>query len=98
MQVQLAAACASFVAVMLYNYTLRDVPIRQLMLWGTLIAAGLQSSQLILVTGAHHALGLDDHLFVLGGSVVMNTIQNVSGGIDNHISESSKMHTGYRDT
>lgn len=74
-QVQLAAACASFVGVLLYSSCLKGLPVRTLMLWGTLLGAGLQSSQLVLVTGVHRQLGLDDHLFVLGGSVVMDIIQ-----------------------
>lgn len=43
------------------------------------LAPSPQSSQLVLVSGWHRSLGLDDHLFVLGGSVVMDTIQNVGG-------------------
>mmetsp|Transcript_12368 Transcript_12368/g.30348 ORF Transcript_12368/g.30348 Transcript_12368/m.30348 type:complete len:772 (-) Transcript_12368:1065-3380(-) len=76
-QVQLAAACASFTGVVLYSQFLKDVPVRSLMLWGTVLAALLQSSQLVLVTGLHRQLGLDDHLFVLGGSVFMDIVTNV---------------------
>ncbi len=54
--------------------------VRSMMLWGTLLAAALQGSQLVLVSGVHRAWGLDDHMFVLGGSLVLDVVQNVSGG------------------
>lgn len=41
-QVQLAAACASFAGVLLYNAALKTLPVRALMLWGTLLAAAMQ--------------------------------------------------------
>jgi hypothetical protein len=80
-QVQLAAAFASFAGVILYNSALKAVPVRQLMLWGTLLATAMQSSQLVLVSGLHRSFGLDDHMFVLGGSIVMDTIQNVGAEV-----------------
>jgi hypothetical protein len=85
-QVQLAAAFASFAGVILYNSALKAVPVRQLMLWGTLLATAMQSSQLVLVSGLHRSFGLDDHMFVLGGSIVMDTIQNVGGCCESALS------------
>lgn len=65
-QVQLAAALASFAGVMVYNSWLKQVPVRRLMLVGTLLAATLQSGQLVLVSGLHRQFGIDDHVFVSG--------------------------------
>ncbi len=63
----------------LYNAYFKTVPLRSFLLWGNLLGAALQCSDLLLVTRLNTRLlgGLDDHLFVLGGSVVTSVIANV---------------------
>ncbi|KAG2481954.1 hypothetical protein HYH03_019087 [Edaphochlamys debaryana] len=75
--VQLAIAVASLAGVWLYSAAFKAVPLRSFLLWGNLLGAGLQCSDLLLVARINTAWGLDDHLFVLGGSVVTSVIANV---------------------
>ncbi|KXZ54488.1 hypothetical protein GPECTOR_4g553 [Gonium pectorale] len=75
--VQLAGALASLAGVVLYQTLFKTVPLRSLLMWGTLLGVLLRSTDLLLVTRANTYLGLDDHLFVLGGSVMTQVIANV---------------------
>ncbi|KAG2426262.1 hypothetical protein HXX76_013020 [Chlamydomonas incerta] len=75
--VQLAIAVASLGGVWLYNAAFKGVPLRSFLLWGNLLGAALQCSDLLLVARVNTWLGLDDRLFVLGGSVVTSVITNV---------------------
>ncbi len=54
-----------------YQYLLRHLPLRPVLLWGTVLCAACQASSLVLATRANLALGLDDHLFALGDSVLV---------------------------
>lgn len=54
-----------------YHYLLRHLPLRPVLLWGTVLCAACQASSLVLATRANLALGLDDHLFALGDSVLV---------------------------
>ncbi|KAG2423271.1 hypothetical protein HXX76_015420 [Chlamydomonas incerta] len=75
--VALAVAVASLVGVGVYHAFLRRLPLRRVLLWGSLLAAACQASSLVLATRANVALGLPDHLFALGDSVLVSVIQNV---------------------
>ncbi|KAG2424839.1 hypothetical protein HYH02_015102 [Chlamydomonas schloesseri] len=75
--VQLAIAVASLGGVWLYNAAFKAVPLRSFLLWGNLLGAALQCSDLLLVARVNTLFGLDDRIFVLGGSVVTSVITNV---------------------
>eukprot|EP00198_Chlamydomonas_reinhardtii_P009673 XP_001699010.1 folate transporter [Chlamydomonas reinhardtii] len=68
---------ATFLGVGVYHAFLRRLPLRRVLLWGSLLAAACQASSLVLATRANVALGLPDHLFALGDSVLVSVIQNV---------------------
>jgi hypothetical protein len=78
LQVQLAGAAASLLGVGLYNWRLRRLPLRHLMLGGTLAGAGLQVAQLALVCGGVQGAGLDPHAWVLAATVAQDVVTNVS--------------------
>ena len=61
----------------LYYKYLKSVPLHSLLLYGNLLGAALQCSNILLASHFNRTLGLDDHLFVLGGSVVTGVITNV---------------------
>jgi len=75
--VALVAAVAKLCGVTLYNSVLKDKPLDKVFLWGSLLATLLGLTQLLLVTGANRALGIDDHLFVLGDSALLAAVGEV---------------------
>lgn len=63
----------------LYNGLLKKVPIKTMLGWAMVLGAALGSTQLLLVSGASRALGLDDQLFVLGDSVILTVLGQARG-------------------
>jgi hypothetical protein len=51
-RVRLAGSLASLAGVGLYNFCLKDVPLRRMFLWTSLLGAGLGLTQVLLITGA----------------------------------------------
>uniref|UniRef100_A0A383VPR6 Uncharacterized protein n=1 Tax=Tetradesmus obliquus TaxID=3088 RepID=A0A383VPR6_TETOB len=77
-RVQLAGSVARLAGVVLYNGVFKKVPLKRMLLWAMLLGVGLGSTQLLLVSGANRALGLSDELFVLGDSVILTVLGQVS--------------------
>ncbi|MEW5315887.1 MAG: hypothetical protein WDW38_007285 [Sanguina aurantia] len=78
-EIQLVAAVSSLVGVVLYERCFKQVPLRCMMLWGTLLLLLLQANQLVLATRYNLKLGLSDELFTLGGSVMTDVVLSVLG-------------------
>lgn len=70
---------ASLGGVGLFNFYLKDIPLRKLFRWTCIIGTLLGLTQLLLVTGANRSLGLSDQLFVIGDSIVLDVIGKVRG-------------------
>jgi len=77
-RVALAGAVSNLAGIGVYNRFLRGVPLRRIFLWTAVTGAALSSTQLLLVTRANAALGLSDQLFVLGDSVVLTVLGQLS--------------------
>lgn len=77
-RVTLASKVASLAGVGLYNYALKAVPLRRMFLWSALLGTGLGLTQLILITGLNQQWGLSNELFVVGDSVVLVVLGQVS--------------------
>ncbi|KAK9802751.1 hypothetical protein WJX73_008456 [Symbiochloris irregularis] len=77
-RVRLVAALASLGGVACYNYVLKPIPIRKVLLWTALLGTALGLTQLILITGANEKLGLSNELFALGDSLVLTVLGQVS--------------------
>jgi folate/biopterin transporter len=77
-RVRLVTAVASLVGVGLYNSYLKDVPLRSIFLWTTLIGTALGLTQLLLVTGLNRDLGISDEWFAMGDSLVLTVLGQVS--------------------
>ncbi|KIZ01943.1 hypothetical protein MNEG_6021 [Monoraphidium neglectum] len=77
-RVRLAGSIASLVGVGLYNTWFKKVPLKRMFFWAMIIGTALGSTQLLLVSGANRALGLSDQLFVLGDSVILTVLGQVS--------------------
>eukprot|EP00879_Flechtneria_rotunda_P012967 GHRR01013540.1.p1 GENE.GHRR01013540.1~~GHRR01013540.1.p1 ORF type:complete len:473 (+),score=146.19 GHRR01013540.1:400-1818(+) len=78
-RVRLAGSMASLAGVGLYNGFFKSVPLKRMFLWAMLLGVALGSTQLLLVSGANRSLGLSDELFVLGDSVILTVLAQVSG-------------------
>ena len=70
-RVRLVTAAASLVGVWGYQKFLRTIPIKQILLWTTIVSAPLGLIQLLLITHANRSLGIPDTAFVFGDDVVL---------------------------
>lgn len=77
-RVRLVTAVASLVGVGLYNSYLKDIPLRRIFLWTTLLGFALGSTQLLLVTGMNRSLGISDEWFAMGDSLILTVLGQVS--------------------
>lgn len=77
-RVRLVTSIASLVGIFLFQRFLKNIPFRQLMGWTTVISAVLGMSILILVTHANRALGIDDHWFSLGDSLILTVMGQIA--------------------
>jgi len=77
-RVRLAGSVASLLGVLVYNRALKRVPVRRMLAWAMGLGVALGSTQLLLVTGANRALGIPDRLFVLGDSVILTALAQLS--------------------
>eukprot|EP00884_Botryococcus_braunii_P002175 jgi/Botrbrau1/11959/Bobra.341_1s0024.1 len=77
-RVRLVGALASLAGVAVYNTWLKDVPLRKMFLWTAVLGTALGLTQLLLITGYNKQLGLSNELFVLGDSLVLTVLGQVS--------------------
>jgi len=68
--------CAAGVG--LYNAVFKTVPLKKMLLGAMLLGVGLGSTQLLLVSGYNRVLGLSHESFVLGDSVILTVLGQVS--------------------
>lgn len=73
----MVGSLASLVGVLLYRWKLKEIEIKQLIFWTTLISVPLSLTQLLLVTHTNVALGIPNEFFFL----VDNTVLIVLGQI-----------------
>lgn len=77
-RVRLVTSIASLVGIFLFQRFLKNIPFRQLMGWTTVISSVLGMSALILVTHTNRALGIDDHWFSLGDSLILTVMGQIA--------------------
>jgi folate/biopterin transporter len=77
-RVKLVTAVASLVGVGVYNSYLKEVPLRRIFLWTTVLGTGLGLTQLVLVTGINQTLGISNEWFAIGDSLVLTVLGQVS--------------------
>jgi folate/biopterin transporter len=70
-RVRLVTSLASLFGVWLFQRFLKTIPFRQIFLWTTLFSTLLGLTALLLVTHTNRTLGIDDHWFALGDSLVL---------------------------
>lgn len=77
-RVRLVTSLAALVGTWLFQRFLRSVPFRIIFGWSTVLSTLLGLSTLLLVTHANRALGIDDHWFSLGDSLVLTVAGQIA--------------------
>ncbi|MBW4486847.1 MAG: folate/biopterin family MFS transporter [Trichocoleus desertorum ATA4-8-CV12] len=77
-RVRLVTSLASLVGIWLFQRFFKEVPFRAFFGWTTLLSAVLGMSMLLLVTHANRALGIDDHWFSLGDSLILTVMGQIA--------------------
>ncbi len=73
-RVRLVTSLASLLGVWLFQRFLKTVPFRQILIWTTLLSSLLGLTALLLVTHTNRSLGIDDHWFALGDSLILTVM------------------------
>ncbi len=77
-RVRLVTSVASLIGIWLFQRYLKNIPFRRLMGWTTVISSVLGMSALILVTHTNRTLGIDDHWFSLGDSLILTVMGQIA--------------------
>ncbi|MEB3189252.1 MAG: folate/biopterin family MFS transporter [Snowella sp.] len=77
-RVRLVTSLAGLIGIGLYQKFLKTIPFRPMLGWCTVISCLLGFTSLILVTHSNRVIGIDDHWFSLGDSLVLTVIGQVA--------------------
>ncbi|MGJ5673475.1 MAG: folate/biopterin family MFS transporter [Nostochopsis sp.] len=77
-RVRLVVSVASLVGIWIFQRFLKTVPFRVIFGWSTVISAALGMTMLILVTHTNRTLGIDDHWFSLGDSLILTVMGQIA--------------------
>ncbi len=73
-RVRLVTSLAALLGVWLFQRFLKTIPFRQIFVWTTILSSLLGLTTLLLVTHTNRALGMDDHWFALGDSLILTVM------------------------
>lgn len=77
-RVRLVTSVAALAGIWLFQRFFKTVPFRTFFGWTTLISAVLGMSMLLLVTHTNRTLGIDDHWFSLGDSLILTVMGQIA--------------------
>ena len=77
-RVKLVASVASLVGIVVYNKFLKDVAIRDVLYWSSIISGVLGLTQLILINHWNRDFGIPDTLFVFGDDAALTVLGQVA--------------------
>jgi folate/biopterin transporter len=77
-RVRLVTSVASLIGTWLFQRFLKNIPFRTIMGWTTVLSASLGMTALILVTHTNRTLGIDDHWFSLGDSLILTVMGQIA--------------------
>jgi len=77
-RVRLVTSVAALVGIWIFQRFLKSVPFRVIFAWSTVITTVLGLTTLLLVTHANRALGIDDHWFSLGDSLILTVMGQIA--------------------
>jgi len=77
-QVRLVGSLASLAGVLAFRYTLKDKPIKSVILWTTLLSVPLGLTQVLLTSHLNRQLGIPDKFFALTDTVVLSVLGQIA--------------------
>ncbi len=77
-RVHLVTSIASLVGVWIFQRFLKTVPFRVIFGWSIVISTVLGMTMLLLVTHTNRALGIDDHWFSIGDSLILTVMGQIA--------------------
>ena len=77
-RVRLVTSIASLVGIWIFQRFLKTVPFRVIFGWSTVISTVLGMTMLLLVTHTNRALGIDDHWFSIGDSLILTVMGQIA--------------------
>lgn len=77
-RVRLVTSIAALGGVWLFQHFFKAIPFRVIFGWSTVISATLGMTTLLLVTHTNRALGIDDHWFSLGDSLILTVLGQIA--------------------
>ncbi|MEM7553161.1 MAG: folate/biopterin family MFS transporter [Cyanobacteria bacterium P01_A01_bin.84] len=77
-RVRLVTSIASLAGIWIFQRFLKAIPFRVIFAWSTVISTVLGMTMLLLVTHANRSLGIDDHWFSLGDSLVLTVMGQIA--------------------
>ncbi|CAJ1943633.1 unnamed protein product [Cylindrotheca closterium] len=77
-RVRVVCAVASLFGVWLYNSYLKTKPIKDILLWSSILSTPLGLSSLLLITHANRSLGIPDGAFVFGDDVALSILGEIA--------------------
>lgn len=77
-RVRLVTSLASLVGIWLFQRFLKTIPFRTIFGWSTVLSTILGMTMLLLVTHTNRALGIDDHWFSLGDSLILTVMGQIA--------------------
>ncbi len=73
-RVRLVTSLASLLGIWLFQRFFKTIPFRKIFLWTTIFSSLLGLTALLLVTHTNRTLGIDDHWFALGDSLILTVM------------------------
>ncbi|MEH2289103.1 folate/biopterin family MFS transporter [Nostoc sp.] len=77
-RVHLVTSFASLAGVLIFQRFLKSIPFRVIFTWSTLLSSILGMTMLLLVTHTNRLLGIDDHWFSLGDSLILTVMGKIA--------------------
>ncbi|QMS87776.1 folate/biopterin family MFS transporter [Nostoc edaphicum CCNP1411] len=77
-RVNLVGSFASLAGVWIFQRFLKSIPFRVIFAWSTVLSSMLGMTMLLLVTHTNRLLGIDDHWFSLGDSLILTVMGKIA--------------------
>ena len=77
-RIRLISSLAALIGVLCYQTWLKQIPFRIMLGWSVVLSSLLGMTSLILVTHFNRTLGIDDHWFSLGDSLVLTVMGQIA--------------------
>ena len=77
-RVHLVTSFASLAGVWIFQRFLKSIPFRVIFAWSTVLSSMLGMTMLLLVTHTNRLLGIDDHWFSLGDSLILTVMGKIA--------------------